>query len=268
MDSRSRLCRVAVSLILIAVASHTLAEIENCRVSPYLHVEQFKWEESIPAGDVEESGPLFGLGAELQMDLPAEDLLLNGKGEFFFGETGYDGVVLDIEGNYLRSLDTDVEYKGITLEADVAYRLDLENELSINPFGGLGIKRWDRDIGSEYGYDESWLSLYLILGVAASRPLNSSTECFGSFALRYPLHNKVDYDGIPVPADSVDASVNPGEALSFRIDAGANMNRFRVPLRITVFYETLDFSKSSTDAGYYQPASEAAIMGLTAGTTL
>lgn len=259
-------CLSGVVILSTTMAPVTPAAVaDTLHVSPYIHVGQFDWEENTASGTVEESGLLYGLGAKGEIGLPVAALVLEGKGEFFLGKVDYEGYLQNEAGENLGDLNSDTEYRGITLEADLTRRIPLQGGFSLQPFGGLGVKTWTREIGSQYGYEEDWRTFYFMLGAGGTMALSPITDLFGSLALRYPLNNAVKYNDIP--NSTSDPEVEPDSEISFALEAGASLKQWAWPIRVTVFYETLDFGRSNTEDGYYQPDSSATVLGLTAGTT-
>ncbi|MBN1270100.1 MAG: hypothetical protein JXB04_10965, partial [Kiritimatiellae bacterium] len=224
----------AVLVILLASTALGASALGAAKGSVYAHIEQFKWEESMGGGDLEESGPLMGLGGTLTIPLTDTGYQIEGKGEFFFGEVDYDGFVQNEFGEHVQDLSSETEYSGILIEGDVARVFTLQDETTVKPFAGFGFKAWTREIGSQYGYDEDWSTLYGILGVAGSKALNATVELFGSLALRYALSNKAEYSNVPLEGRR-SAEVEPGEEASFYAEIGAHIQQ----IMCAVFYETM-----------------------------
>lgn len=230
---------------------------------------QFKWEE-IDEGEtfVKEDGTLYGLGADIFLPMDARTAL-RAKLELFRGDVDYEGGVQNLITGESTSLNDTTEYEGSKFEGSFEYNMSQITSLTLAPMAGAGIRTWTRTLGkdSDYGYDEDWQTFYALAGGNGAFKINTRTDAFASFQIRFPLANQEDIDMGPV------FSIEPGKELSVYAEAGC---RYR-GVMISAFYETLRFSKSNKetqtirignlvgDLSVYQPESNADMYGVKVG---
>ena len=246
----------------------------------YPFIQYFNWEEYKDTGErvLEETGPQGGVGTLLRVDLNNGLLMLQAKGELFGGIVDYDGQT-QASSRYPENseipVDTDVDYFGTKLEADLGLRVG-ETKGTIEPFVGIGYRYWIRDLNDSVavnrlnqlvpisGYTEEWQSFYTRWGLRGSYAVNDDFKLFAEVGGKYPIYNenRIDED---------DLTIKPGKQFSPFAEAGFRIDRFRA----TVFYEGFRFSQSSwVFAGFdsdgrslyfSQPKSESDIIGITLG---
>jgi hypothetical protein len=240
----------------------------------YVLYEDFTWKEFGSAGNrlLKEHGPLVGFGAAYAAWLPG-NLTLKPRGELFFGQVDYDG-----QTQVGTPVMTDTSYGGIKLEADLGAKIG--DEFSIEPFGGLALRTWWRDIDDSIdifgdpvvGYTENWTTFYARLGIRGDRPLSPSSRMFFEVAAKLPLYNQ----NVAYLSDigfTDDVILEPGRRTSFFAEVG-----FKVQAcKMSAFYESMRFSESDMDftfdlftgtlVGFVQPRSEADIYGLRIGAS-
>ncbi len=243
---------VISSLGLFSTSANAAAESDV-----YLKVESFTWKEFDDNGSqlLEESGPIYGLGASAKSDI-AELLIFKGKAELFGGSIDYDG-----QTQAGTPVKTDTNYLGIKIEGDLGWKFMIAEKSSFEPSAGLGLKWWIRDIqstGSVTGYDEEWTSFYARLGVYGIHSFSDRQKVFAEAGVRLPLYNENK-------ADIFGVTVKPGKEASFFAEAGLKW----AMLKVSIFYEGMRFSKSDPVSGVgiivWQPESKADIFGLTVG---
>lgn len=207
---------------------------------------------------------MYGIGADITITPPVM-LMIEGNGEFYFGNLDYDGFLQDAYG--MEPCQSKTQYLGIKGSADVAVMLDLTDYLYLKPYAGIGANGWQRKLddtgGRVYGYDELWLTLYGIAGLAAGVPVQSKIEIFGKTELQLPVFNaeQVDMSNINGPSN---VYLKPGRQVSLNAEAGVNVYF----VSLSFFYETMRFSESGLDSKYssfFQPKSNADIYGLKLG---
>lgn len=244
----------------------------------YPFIEYFNWEEFDSQGNrlLEESGPLFGVGTLLRVDLRDGRLMLQAKGELFGGNVDYDGQTQNDPDDPAVSeipVHTDVDYFGTRIEGDLGLRFG-EHKGNFEPFIGLGYRYWIRDLNDSVaidrngspvgvgGYTEEWQSLYTRFGLRGAYAIDEDFRFFAEAGGKYPIYNEntVDY------FSDDDVTIKPGEQFSPFAEVGFRLDRFRM----SVFYEGFKFSESPlVHAGgnvfLLQPESKSEIIGITLG---
>jgi hypothetical protein len=238
----------------------------------YPFIKHFEWREFNETGEklLEESGPIFGIGG-LFHGVPRSknglNLIIDVHGELFFGEVDYDGHLQD--GTPHKSKTA---YSGTKIEGTCAFAIELGRYSYFKPSGGLGFRYWlrelDVDHDQRHGYDETWTTLYGIIGLGMIYFKRSQKELYGKLEIRIPFfnHETVDLSNQGGPSD---IELEPGKEPSLYLEPfGMKIKRFYFSL----FYEQLRFSRSNyvyvfyQDTGLiYQPKSEADIYGIKAG---
>ncbi len=244
----------------------------------YPFVQHFNWEEFDSQGGriLEESGPLFGVGTLLRVDLRDGLLMLQAKGELFGGNVDYEGQTqFDPDDAAVSEIpvNTDVDYFGTRIEGDLGVRLG-EGKGNVEPFIGLGYRYWVRDLNDSVaidrngdpvgvgGYTEEWQSLYTRWGLRAAYAVDEDFRLFAEAGGKYPIYNEntVDY------FSDDDVTIKPGKTFSPFGEIGFRLDRFRA----TVFYEGFKFKRSPlVHAGggdfLLQPESKSEIIGISLG---
>jgi hypothetical protein len=266
MKSRTKLFAAGWLSGVMMAASALAGTNEQTHVAVYGVAQNFQWKEFGEDGArlLKESGPLFGVGASL--DIPFSfGPHLECSGDLLYGVVDYDGQRQDGV-----PAKTDTEYSWLRGEANLSLPLRCGNVPSVKPFAGIGGQFWNRnleDTDNSSGYEEGWGTVYAQIGMGAAVPLRPSFTVFGSAAFRQPLANSVIYDFSRFGGDSA-VEVEPGRKPTLRAEAGFTAGVFR----LTAYYEQLRFSQSDLeyagdDVFVLQPKSEADILGLTAGLT-
>jgi hypothetical protein len=261
--------RLALIFALLASMSVTAQEAsENYQLRMYGLIENYEWTEELDgARIVKEDGPLYGLGGDLALRM-TQALWLRGRAELYAGELDYDGYLMD-EDN-LTPYQSETEHVGMRLEGELGWRLPLGAGNILAPFGGLGLRAWERTLDTElgdrhigrYGYTENWSTLYAIAGLELVIPLNNRAELFALCAAHIPLDNEltVDLENVDGPDD---LELEPGKETTYRAELGLNLH----PITISMYYETIEFSRSGLDKSgdYFQPDSDAEMIGAQIG---
>lgn len=230
----------------------------------YGHVENFNWKEYLLGQEiVRDSGPLYGIGADLNISPPMM-LMFEVNGEFYFGNLDYDGFIQHAYG--LEPYRGKTQYLGIKGSGDVAMILDVTGHFYLKPYLGLGVNAWQRRLDNSgrrvYGYDESWLTLFPFAGLGAGLPINRKVEVFGKAELRLAAYNieKVDLSNLGGPSG---VYLSPGRQPSFYAETGVNV----AFVSLSLFYETLRFGESDIDRAtdMFQPESNADMYGVKLG---
>ena len=226
-------------------------------VDVYLQVQSFTWKEFINGSEIlEESGPIYALGGLVKIE--NNSLTFRTRGELFAGRITYDG---QTQGG--TPAETDTQYVGIKLEGDAGWKKRVKENASIEPFAGIGVRIWNRDIKSTSnatGVTEKWTSVYARLGLRGDSALSDKLTLFAEGGLKLPFYNSNRVD------DDDDISLEPKSRVSGFAEAGLKWNQ----LWASIFYEGLRFDKSDVEPigggwGIYQPKSEADIFGLNVG---
>lgn len=252
----------------------------------YAAIEDFTWKE-FSGGQrlLRENGILGGIGFVYHGRTGSEysALTLTPRIEFFWGEVDYDGQACDTAGNCFPSI-TDTGYFGTKLEFDLGGRFG--KGFVMEPFGGLGVRSWWRDIEDTAafnpfsgllepvsGYTEYWTAIYLRLGLRGELAFSQTSNLFFEAAAKVPIYNENTAYLSDIWFYTDDITVEPGKKTSFFAEAGMKADVFK----ISVFYESLRFSESDVDftfdiqagsvVGFVQPKSDADIYGIRIGVS-
>ena len=267
-------CRSWAQLFL---AVFVVFEISHVSVAAaegfYLYgvLESFTWREFDDSGAqlVRESGPLFGIGLAYSHEFENK-LKLTPKGEFFFGSVDYDGQTQTGE-----PVTSTVGYFGLTLEGDLGRKFKVSQSFSLEPFGGLGLRWWLRDIkngktstgATASGYTEGWTTFYGRLGVRSVIDYSGGTQLFAEAGLKLPFYN-ANTAYLSDAGLGPDVTLHPGNSPSSFAEVGMQINKFKA----SIFYDGMRFSKSAVvdiggGLGVYQPKSTADIYGVKIGAS-
>lgn len=254
--------------LLTALALPSLAQAAAAdspvRASIHGHAERFEWEEFNDDGSriLKESGPLFGIGGNVDFDT-RHGFHLEALGDFFAGRVDYDGATQMGE-----PVSSKTQYAGLMAEGNVAIPVNCGRGFTISPYGGAGGRVWQRDLedsGNASGYEEYWSTYYGIAGLRVTVRVSPAIELYGKAAVKMPFYNRVDYDFTRIGGpDSV--VVEPGKKAGPHAELGMTIGRFV----LAGFYERMTFEKSDyagvgSDIIVWQPKSEATILGVRAG---
>jgi len=228
-----------------------------------LSVQSFTWKEFVgDKQEVKESGTLYGIGYAYEREFDSH-VTFKPAAEFFFGPVDYNGHTMSGE-----SATTTVDYWGARLEGDLGRRYRPAEAFSLEPFAGLGLRAWLRDIkngttasGSGVsGYTEQWITLQARLGIRTGVDFSSASAWFAEAGVKLPLYNQ-NTAYLSNAGLGPDVTLYPGKQSSLFAETGLKIDRFRASL----FYDGLRFSASDPSAGYYQPKSTEDIYGIRAG---
>ncbi len=270
---------VALGMVCVfgfsVAAAPAYAEKEN-QFDIYAAFQSFTWKEFDDAGErlLKEHGPLGGVGFSYHADLGGKyaSLTLQPRIELFGGTVDYDGQTTT--GTPVMS---DTDYFGLKLEFDVGGKFG--GKFAVEPFGGLGIRTWWRDINNSYtltgtyvyGYTEQWYSFYGRLGVKGDLSLGQDNKLFLEAGVKLPISTTNYIDDINVTYEAI--TLKPGNKTSLFAEAGVKLHLFR----ISAFYDSMRFKKSPIVyeydpflpgvVAYWQPKSEADIYGVRIGVS-
>ena len=236
--------------------------VVNAETDIYFKVDSVTWKEFSDTGTqiLKETGELYGLGIAGKTDrLNAWTFM--GKFELFGGSLDYDG---QTQGGIPAQTDTD--YFGLKLEGTIGWNFPVSEKASIEPFGGLGVRYWSRDLQSTptgIGYEELWWSFYSKFGVHGDLVVSDTVKLFAEGGIILPISNENEVNlGF---AGLGNITLEPGNEPSAFGEVGLRWKR----LKVAAFYESLRFSKSDlVQSGgfvFWQPESEADIFGLYLG---
>jgi hypothetical protein len=234
----------------------------------YGAVESFAWKEFDDSGArvVKESGPLFGIGLAYSHEFE-DRITVTPKGEIFFGSVDYDGQTQT--GVPVMST---VGYFGFTFDGDLSMKFNVTQRFSLEPFGGLGLRWWIRDIEDgttstgavASGYTEGWTTLYGRLGVRGGIDVSQQTVMFFEAGVKLPFFNE-NTAYLSDAGLGPDVTMHPGRQASFFAEAGTKISRVKASL----FYDSMRFSKSAGVVSgayvYWQPKSTADVYGIKVG---
>ncbi|UCD34738.1 MAG: hypothetical protein JSU90_10675 [Nitrospiraceae bacterium] len=236
----------------------------------YVKAERFIWKEYDSGTVVEESGPLFGIGASGRW---YNDLVVFGfRGEVFGGRVDYDGQTTGT-GTPL-PVDSDTDYLGAEAEGTMGIRILLGSSSTMELYAGPAIRYWSREIQSTSTgtvrvaeSKEKWLVIYAPVGIRGSHALNDHVSIFAGGGVNLPVYNENEADLSKLYG--VKVTVEPGKRISAFAEAGLRWKR----LKASLYYEGMRFSESdpvSVDVSggrltVFQPKSEADRYGLLVG---
>jgi hypothetical protein len=236
----------------------------------YGAVESFAWKEFDDSGArvVKESGPLFGIGLAYSHEFE-DRITVTPKGELFFGSVDYDG-----QTQTGVPVTSTVGYFGFKLDGDLSIKFNVTQRFFLEPFGGLGLRWWIRDIEDgttstgavASGYAEGWTTLYGRLGVRGGIDVSKQTMMFFETGVKLPFFNE-NTAYLSDAGLGSDVTMHPGRQASFFAEAGTKISRVKASL----FYDSMRFSKSAGVVSgafvYWQPKSTADIYGVKIGAT-
>lgn len=223
-------------------------------------LDHFDWKEISPNGStfLTEDGWLVGVVGGAQAPL-VPGWLVEGRAKFYTGLVDYDGSLQTLLGN--RDYKSKTTYLGF--EGELLARHPLPGRsVSIQPFGGVGLAAWQRELDTDsygdvgrYGYTENWASFLALLGSDfAVGPWRTR------LALRLPLVNEetVDIDG-----DEIE--LEPGRTPGFQVEVAYA----RGPWHYLLGFTADDYRRSDTDSSgrFLQPESERRLVSVQVGRT-
>jgi len=236
----------------------------------YGSYQDFKWTEEI-AGEqlLEESGSLPGIG------YLADGHNTRYRVELLMGDVEYDGQTQDgtpakSETSYTMLLfEYDDKFAGVKDSPpvmsvdDYGVEQPLHAPSGLQPYLGMGVRLWDRDIKSTAqanGAAEQWLSLSFHIGVDYSHWYAKDSRVFVNVRGGLSL---VTLERAEVAGDSVFLNPKPGPM--FKLELGWEMDH----LHISAFGDFANYGESdpetSGDFTVLQPESEMTRLGLNVG---
>ncbi len=252
---------IAVLLCLFARSSASAGEM-----NVYLKAADYTWSEYQNGSRLlKESGIIAGPGFSYWKEF-SNQVTLKPVAELFAGTVNYDGATQSGI-----PVSTKVTYIGVMVQCDAGRAIHVGEASFVEPFGGIGIRAWTRDIHDgttsagtiAVGYTEEWVTAYARAGLRATVPFSDETRCFAEGAVKLPFYNRnsVYFNNTNDP----DFTLSPGLQASWSVEAGMTIHHFTASL----FYDTLRFSQSDlvqTSTGYvYQPESVADLFGVKVG---
>jgi hypothetical protein len=233
----------------------------------YLKVDDYTWSEyQNGVRLLRESGMLVGPGFSYWNEF-SNHMTLKPLAELFVGNVDYDGAT---QGGI--PVRTKVMYIGANIQCDVGRKFSVGEKSFIEPFGGLGIRFWSRDLHDSTtssgtfasGYTEEWTTSYTRFGIRGEVPISEKSRLFAEGGVKLPFYNenRVYFNN---GNDNPDFTLYPGLQPSWFSEVGITMHRFKA----SVFYDSLRFSRSpdvNTSIGsVYQPNSSADLLGVKLG---
>jgi len=265
-------------LIVVCVLVFGISEVRAFTLGDldvYSLAESFTWREFDDAGGqlMKESGPRYGVGAAFTREF-SNHLTLKPRIELIDGSVDYDGQMRTKAGV---PVTTTTEYLGIKLEFDLAARIRQSQSFVLEPFAGIGIRTWFRDIQDgtaangtpAIGYTEDWTTIYGRLGFRGERSFEQKNSTFLLVGVKLPVYTENYISDIYVSSSAM--TLRPGNKPSLFAEAGVRLDRFK----ISAFYDSMRFKKSpivsvnssGTLKDFYQPRSESDMTGLKIGAT-
>lgn len=235
----------------------------------YLKVDDYRWNEYQNGSRLlRETGILVGPGFSYWKEF-SNHMTLKPLAELFVGNVDYDG---STQGG--SPVKTKVTYVGVKMQCDAGRRFGIGEKSFIEPFGGLGMRSWSRDIQDSttssgtvaVGYTEEWITAFARFGVRGGVPVSEETRFFAEGGVKLPFYNKNSVY-LNSGNNSPDFTLYPGLQASWFSEAGMTMHHFKA----SVFYDSLRFSQSrnvNTSIGSaYQPSSSADLLGVKLGAS-
>lgn len=225
---------------------------ESAKNNLYVRVDYFDWRESeFSIRLLEETGPLVNLGYLRRTDAARF------RAEFFGGAIHYDGATWDGE-----PITATSDYLGFRVQYDLLVPLACDPHTAFTL--GLGTRLWNRNLHDGqtilgdpvYGYDETWWSVYPVVGLETRRPLGATTELVASATLGW---TGFTYQWI----SEFDASLYPKMGPMAQAEIGLQGPR----LSIAASIEWMQWYASgfSGTPQVYQPESRMFTIGLSGG---
>jgi hypothetical protein len=241
----------------------------------YALAESFTWREFDDAGGqlLKESGPRYGVGVAYAHEFP-NHLTLRPRIELNGGDVDYDGRTQSGV-----PVSTTTTYLGIKFEMDLGGRISPWQSFILEPFAGIGIRSWSRDIKDSttangslaIGYTENWATIYGRLGVRGEQSFGQKNSMFLLAGVKLPVSTTNYINDANVSSESI--TLKPGNKPSLFAEAGVKLQIFK----ISAFYDSMRFKKSPMvvvyDAslggyvGFFQPKSESDMVGLRIGAS-
>lgn len=264
-----RRCLFVIVAALVISGILPTGSVHAKEFNVYAIGEFFEWKEFNDSGSrlLKESGPRYGVGFLFFHEFES-GLTVKPRVEVIGGKVTYDGQTQ--AGTPVKSK---TEYINFKLETDLGYKFGRSGKASLEPFAGLGLRVWNRDIQDgtaadgthAYGYNEEWTTLYLRGGLRGDVPVGEKSKLFGEVGVKYPLYNENTAYLSDVGGD--DVTLHPGKRPSLFAEAGMKINH----LKVSAYYDSMRFSKSdvvtSGFSGYYQPKSQADMFGVRLGVS-
>ncbi|HEX9020890.1 MAG TPA: hypothetical protein VF903_06475 [Nitrospirota bacterium] len=253
---------IVLPFLLLFSSGSAIAAPLGGEAEVYVAAENFEWREFDDAGNrlLRESGPRYGVGFTYYHEF-LNQATVKPRVELFGGTVDYDGAT-----QAGVPVKTRTDYFGVKIEGDAGYTFRPSQGVSIEPFGGLGLRGWSRNIKNgtasngttAYGYREDWSTFYLRLGVRGSAAMSAGGKLFAETGVKFPLYNE-NY------VSQLGITLNPGNEPSLFAEAGIEIHFFK----ISGYYDSMRFSKSdvvySGASGYFQPKSHADMVGVRIG---
>lgn len=268
-SSRSILIFCGLVILFAAVMMPAAARAED---SPevYFGFESFTWEEFDDFGQklLEESGPRIGVGFAMHKVFEG-GFTLKPRVELFWGTVDYDGATQAGE-----PVLSETDYLGFKAEIDMGGQVG--QGVRFEPFGGIGLRFWDRTINDSItvlgtqaiGYTEEWYMAYFRVGFRLQSPPEDAFQGFFELGARIPLYTE-NTALLSEKFSAADVTFEPGNRTSLFAEAGFRAEVFK----LTAFYESLRFKPSDSVMEpvsgllLYQPESEADIFGVRVGAS-
>lgn len=237
---KRNLLALVMTLVILSLASPTYAADSQF----YGRIDAFRWKEVTPGGSefMHESGPLVTLGFKNQKSY--NTLKTTTNVEVFGGAPTHYEAAGSSKNNYY----------GFKLEVNCA---KLGDSRFVEPFVGVGWKRWTRSLDTTpgyflwtpfgyYGYSENWSSVYTKAGLR-----QQAGNCFWQAGVTYPIltRNRVDL---------LNCTFKPKSTLGYFAEIGIDHKNSR----ISFTYEYQKYKQSDLERGMAQPESTSQTFGL------
>ena len=255
--------RTVITTILLfltlstGIPAHASEEGREITLSAAHH----NWMEYTSVREVKESGLLFSLGYVGQQKQDRRTTFIP-QAEFFGGAVDYQGRTLTGA-----PADTTVNYYGISFIGDWGLPYDPMPKLRLEPFAGIGVRAWLRDLqdGTTLtgvpvsGYTEAWTTLQARLGARVIVTVATATEAFFVGGIKLPVFTRTMVRLAEEEGGTI--WMRPGIRSSLFGELGVRKER----LSASLYYDSLKFPASDVVSGIFQPTSKMTLYGLKIG---
>jgi hypothetical protein len=203
-----------------------------------------------------EAGPLYTLGYTRTWG----DMRV--RFEVFGGDVTNHGWAIDNTNKPLFTYTGRTVYYGGRFEYD--FFCNLRNHPNVQLVWGLGIRVWDRQIGSSLtngvliqGLNETWFTFYPYIGFESRRDLSKAWEFYGRTRIGVLAWN---IDDVTTSPSSV---LYPRPGVTALLEEGVRVGSWLM----TGYVETFGWARSGSHDGFVSPATTQVLAGVKAGFT-
>jgi hypothetical protein len=237
---RSFVGSFAASALAFGVSQACSANDWQVRVGPV--IENFKHVETTPLGNVKEDGALYGLSLRLARKIGQFEI--EGALSHLTNEVDYQGFAVDpSNGNtFPDSKSSDAR---ITEASIRVARWFLATGDRVGLYGGVGYRRWDRDVennSTSNGQNLDYAWPFVMLGAKFSLHRSERASLMVDVRVTKPLDPKVD---VTVTNRSVPLTLELGSKIGYRVEVPFSYKITQTGgIEVAPFYERIELEKS------------------------